>query len=82
MRREAEVEDDTQKMESGMTFHYEPTKVMRAQRRVVFGLDGIFSAGQNKHQSKRSPDDGGMPGQAGHDAKGQEPGMTRARNMQ
>ena len=55
---------------------------MRAQRRVVFGLDGIFSAGQNKNQSKRSPDDGGMPGHAGHDAKGQEPGLTRARNMQ
>ena len=35
---------------------------MRAERRVVFGLDGIFSAGQNKNQSQRSPDDDEIPG--------------------
>jgi hypothetical protein len=34
---------------------------------VVFGLDGIFSAGQNENQSRGARPKAEMPGQAGHD---------------
>ena len=30
---------------------------MRAERRVVFGLNSIFFAVQNENQSQQSPDD-------------------------
>ena len=36
---------------SALAKTYQPTIAIRPQLRVVFGLDGIFSAGQNKNQS-------------------------------
>ena len=35
---------------------------MRAERRVVFGLNSIFFAVQNENQSQRSPDDDAIYG--------------------